>query len=207
MHFTCCIWCQDLSFKALCNPFGHRNNSQISESMHDSARPEADSQSHKNLIWNFNSKAKPLAISMDIHIIGGKWGIERGGRGSALAAAVENFCHTNLRILGKFHHSFYNCSKIPQWFSLASSRFSPLSIEFKSFRLTLCRIYHLIFHISTNLDHKSFWLHLHSARRVSNITKVPHSPFSPPRQPLHATLSYKRLFAINSSTKLWFVWP
>jgi len=33
-----------------------------------------------------------------------------GESGLALAAAVEKFSHTNLRILGKFHHSFYNCS-------------------------------------------------------------------------------------------------
>lgn len=153
---------------------------------------------------------------MGIHIVEGK------DQGAAAAAALQKFLATQIsRLKGaKFRHSFYIIvhkshlvSFYPSPLPLSPLSPHPVSIQFKSFARTLPEFITSFFHISTNLYHKSLWLHLQSARRVSSIMDTPfgahahaHSQPSPtcppPGIPFEASLSYKRLLAINSSTKL-----
>lgn len=143
---------------------------------------------------------------MGIHIIEGK------DQGGPSAAALQKFLATQISLLkgGKFHHSFYIIVHKSHLVSFYPSLF-PLPLpSFHSIQKFCSHFAEFItsfFHISTNLYHKSLWLHLQSARRVSNIMATPsgahsHPHLSVPCILFEASLSYKRLLAINSSTKL-----
>lgn len=123
------------------------------------------------------------ATSMGIHIVEGK------DQGAAAAAALQKFLATQVsRLKGaKFRHSFYIIvhkshlvSFYPTPFPLSLLPAHPVFIQFKSFARTLPEFITSFFHISTNLYHKSLWLHLQSSRRVSNIMDTPSGAHAQP---------------------------
>lgn len=146
---------------------------------------------------------------MGIHIIEGK------DQEGPSAAALQKFLATQIsRLKGaKFRHSFYiivHKSHLVSFYPRLPCLFPlPSFHSIQKFCSHFAEFITSFFHISTNLYHKSLWLHLQSARRVSNIMDTPpgahvhaQSHLSVPCIPFEASLSYKRLLAINSSTKL-----
>lgn len=109
---------------------------------------------------------------MGIHIIEGK------DQEGPSAAALQKFLATQIsRLKGaKIRHSFYIIVHKSHLVSFYPSPFSLPPPSFHSIQKFCSHFAEFItsfFHISTNLYHKSLWLHLQSARRVSNIMDTP----------------------------------